>query len=78
MMPSGKNREFVRGYAAALSTMVFLHGDSTEVCDALKAAGLYSVADARRAGIESYDLQILTPALRSIAAREKRLRNSRL
>jgi hypothetical protein len=52
-----RGKEFIRGFAAAVTEIVRLHGETTIAADVLKASGL-RLNDLRKAGVETYDMKV--------------------
>jgi hypothetical protein len=62
--------EFARRYASAIASFAGNHGISTWTIEALQACGLTSVESMVKAGVDAFDIKILTPAIKCLTRNE--------
>lgn len=67
-----KRDEWLCGFATACRTALALYIDSRLVADLLDSAGLTSVAELRKAGVDDGDVQRLKPVLAELRKRTRK------
>lgn len=66
-----KRDDFTCGMAAAAGIIMQGHGDDVLAGEILGAAGLMTVSDMRKAGVDPYDIRLCVPVLRHFRDQER-------